>query len=231
MIYEYLIFNIFILSGPLLLFFWKRKDIFKPRIRPLLISIFLAATIFAIWDQLVVNYFWSFNPDYITGLFLADLPIEEVLFFITVPFACLFLWVNYNKRVNHDEARKLPLILILLAFLLGALLLSKRLVYSGSVSLIFSLVMMLDVFLKTKLFTKKSFLFFIFFITNALTFIFNLYLTARPVVVYNELVKTNINILTIPIEDFVFGMALISLTIIIYEKILSKRFFINSFKI
>jgi lycopene cyclase domain-containing protein len=223
MIYEYLIFNIIIISGPLFLFFWRRDNIIRPSIKPLVISIFWVFIFFVIWDQLVVNYFWFFNSKYILGLFLLNLPVEEVLFFITVPFSCLFLWVNYKKLFKEKNISNFSSYLMFFTFILAVLLLFYGKIYSSSVLLVFFAVIILDLFLKSHFFLKKSFIFFIFLITNGLTFIFNLYLTARPIVIYSELVKTNINIVTIPVEDFIFGMALVSLAVIIYEKNLLKR--------
>jgi Lycopene cyclase len=35
---------------------------------------------------------WSFNAPYISGVRVVNLPLEEILFFITVPDACLFIY-------------------------------------------------------------------------------------------------------------------------------------------
>jgi len=189
------------------------------------LSILCAFIFFVIWDELVINYFWSFNQKYISGFLIGRIPIEEVLFFISVPFACLFLWVNYKKlfvEIKEIKFFKNPLFLLLI--LVGAafsLFIGK--IYSGVVLSVFFLVIVVDSILKTKLFLQKHFLIFIFGVVNILTFIFNLYLTARPVVIYNTFLKTNINIISIPIEDFIYGMALISIVIIIYEKLNNRH--------
>lgn len=216
--YEYLIFNFFILAGPLFVFFLNKKWIIRPDFKPLIISILVTSVIFITLDQLAVNYFWFFNAKYITGLFLLYLPIEEIMFFVTVPFACLMLWVNYKDLFIERKIINLRRYLVVFLSILILLLFSYNKLYSSSVVFSFLVVLVLDFLLQTNLFVKKSFVLFIFLITNFLTFIFNLYLTARPVVLYNAIFKTNINIASIPIEDFVFGMSLISLVIILYEK-------------
>lgn len=223
MIYEYLIFNIIVSMGPLLVFFSRRKFVVKPNLKSLIMGILMAATFFVIWDYFVVNYFWFFNDKYITGLFIFNLPIEEILFFISVPFACLLLWVNYEKYFSKKIIKNLSIYLILSSLLLALVFLFFEKIYTSTVLFVFLGVVILDIFLRTNLFLKKTFISFIFIVVNILTFIFNLYLTARPVVMYNEALKTNINIITVPLEDFIFGMALISLTIIIYEKLKSKN--------
>jgi lycopene cyclase domain-containing protein len=217
MIFEYLIFNIVIILGPILVYLFGTNKMVKPNSRSMIYAILIGAAFFVIWDELVIDYFWSFNREYIIGFLIGKIPIEEMLFFISVPFACLLLWVNYKNYISNKIIKNFVPSLIALSFFLSCTFLIYGKVYSGTVFFVFFGVVIIDILLKTNLFTKKSFIIFIFGITNLLTFIFNLYLTARPVVLYNELIKTNINLITIPMEDFIYGMALIALVIIIYE--------------
>ena len=55
------------------------------------------------WDVFfTVREVWGFNPDYLTGLTLFHLPVEEWLFFVTVPFACVFIYECLNFYVKKD---------------------------------------------------------------------------------------------------------------------------------
>lgn len=56
-----------------------------------------------------------------------------------------------------------------------------------------------------------------------LTTLANGYLTARPVVVYEESLLTGLRIFRIPIEDYVFGLAHAALILTTYEYF-KKRF-------
>jgi lycopene cyclase domain-containing protein len=88
------------LAAPLVLSFSKKMDFYKYPAR-LGISLLLPFVLFFIWDVLVTSRgHWSFNPLYITGLKILNLPVEEVLFFLVIPFCGLFTWesVKYFTR-------------------------------------------------------------------------------------------------------------------------------------
>jgi lycopene cyclase domain-containing protein len=187
-----------------------------PTIKYAFISLGIVAFSFWVMDWKVTGWFWHFNPRYVSGFYILNLPIEEILFFITVPYSCLFLWVNVRPKIRYQQLRWIPPILILTFVLL--LLNVAPAAYTTSILILLALTILLDLLLKTNLFMDNRFLLFLMIVTM-FTFIFNWYLTARPVVIYEEMVKTNINILTIPIEDFIYGISLISLVFIIYERL------------
>jgi lycopene cyclase domain-containing protein len=75
--------------------------------------------------------------------------------------------------------------------------------------------------LRTKLIYKKNFWIF-WAVMFMLIVIVNGYLTARPIVLYNDNYFMNIRFITIPLEDFLFGFSLISSNVIIWEYFTGK---------
>ena len=97
---EYFIVLAVSLAGPLALSFSKEMDIWKYPAR-LLLSIGIPFIVFLIWDIIVTaRGHWSFNTSYTTGFNIVNLPVEEVLFFIVIPFCGIFTWesVKYFMR-------------------------------------------------------------------------------------------------------------------------------------
>jgi lycopene cyclase domain-containing protein len=216
---EYLIFNILIFIGPLILGLIP-KYYFMDKWMAFLSSIVVVGLPFIIWDVLVTNSHWMFNQKYVLGYYIAGLPIEEWLFFITIPFACLYTWEMIIKRKASREI-SLPVFVRYFFFLLppaGLILFLYGLQYTGLVLIFLSVGIVLDHILGIRLIYQDRFYVYIFFIV-LFTLVFNGYLTWRPVVIYGEAYQIGFRIFTIPIEDFFYGISMLYMNTIIYERI------------
>jgi len=90
--FEYFIVLALTLAGPLALSRSRELSFYRRPVR-LAAAIGLPFPVFILWDAAATaRGHWNFNPDYITGFMLYNLPVEEVLFFVVVPFAALFTW-------------------------------------------------------------------------------------------------------------------------------------------
>jgi len=62
---------------------------------------------FLIWDVIATaRGDWAFNKLYLTGIYFWGLPIEEILFFLTVPYACIFIFKTVNLYLK-DKVLKI----------------------------------------------------------------------------------------------------------------------------
>ena len=92
---------VLLLSGilPFIFSFWPPLR-FWSHWRALACSIGIIFAIYGSWDVFAAwRGHWYFNPEGVWGFRLAGLPLEEVLFFIVIPFCAIFTWeaINYLK--------------------------------------------------------------------------------------------------------------------------------------
>jgi len=218
MIWEYLIFNLIVLAGPIALSFEKGVH-YVGRWKAAFKSIFIILVPFIIWDSLVTGRHWWFNEQYITGVRLAGLPIEEWLFFITVPFSVLFIWEIFSRKTGNPVSKNLRFIKRIFAFFPvgGILLFILGKEYTGLSLIALGIAGILDAILKTDILARKNTYYYlgIIFLLNL---VFNGYLTGRPVVLYGEPFQIGIRIISIPVEDFIYGFSMLLMNTMLFEK-------------
>src|SRR5690606_34632188 len=104
--FTYLLINFFTILFPLVRSFEKKVDYYS-KWKYAFPAIAITALIFVIWDHFFTIWeVWSFNPEYITAVYFFSLPVEEWLFFITVPFACLFIYEVLKYFFPQDPLKQ-----------------------------------------------------------------------------------------------------------------------------
>ena len=209
--YTYLLLDAFTFFFPFVLSFDKKVAFYK-QWRYLFPPMIITAAFFIVWDVLFTQWgMWSFNPEYLTGIYLANLPIEEWLFFIVVPYACTFIYACLLAylpiRSKLDKGWRF--ILPLGVFLLIAGVIYWQQAYTFT-ALAFCGIALILLFVNRRQFASfraDGFLY-MFLISIVPFFIVNGFLTAMPVVQYNDSENLGIRLYTIPVEDTFYGMLL-----------------------
>jgi lycopene cyclase domain-containing protein len=89
--YLYLGVLLFAISYPLAQSF-ERRIRYATQWKYLFPGMLGTAAFFIVWDIWFTNLgVWEFNPRYVLGWFFLDLPVEEWLFFLIVPFSSVFI--------------------------------------------------------------------------------------------------------------------------------------------
>lgn len=215
---EYLLFNLLVFAGPAAMSFEKQIYFFS-KWRRAGLAIAPVALPFIVWDAAVTGRHWRFNSAYTLDWRVAGLPLEELLFFFTVPFAALFVWevIGFYLPDRNSAVAGGFAVLLGLAPLAGLLAFLSGREYTGIMLVALGLTAALDRLLQTRLLSGRRVLYY-FGATVVMNLICNGYLTARPVVIYSEAYQLGMRLGTIPIEDFGYGFALIMLVTILYEK-------------
>lgn len=152
---------------------------------------------------------WWFNTDYTLGFSIAGLPLEEWLFFICIPFSCVFTYYCLDKFFQWEWLSGFNNILvfasIIVCSLIALLHYDKMYTLVTAVSTILTLVF-LHFIVRADWIGKASWVYIIllpgFLIVNGILTGTGL---QSPVVNYNPAGFLGKRILTIPIEDAVYG--------------------------
>ncbi len=225
--YTYLLLNIFTIFIPLLRSFEKRVYFFS-KWKYLFPAIAITGAVFIIWDVIFTNMgVWGFNPKYLLGIDIANLPLEEWLFFITIPYACVFTYEALKYFVKTDYLA--PYAKQIGAFISVFCITVAITKYEHIYTLVTFSGLGVLVYLHTYVW-KTAYMgrfYFTYVIILIPFFIVNGVLTGtgieEQVVWYNNDENMGIRMGTIPFEDTFYGMLLILLNVTIYERLQNKK--------
>ena len=213
----YLLINFLTVLFPIILSFDKRVRFFQSW-KYIFPGLFISGLLFLFWDYLFTIYgVWSFNPDYVKGIYFLNLPIEEILFFVTVPFACIFIYECLNYYIKRDLLESVSVYISYLLITLCSVLLV--LFYDRVYSLI-TYGLLLVILLIAQFVINRKFLsrFYLAYLVSLIPFyIVNGLLTSIPVVMYNNEENMAFRVGTIPFEDHFYSMAMLLLNIMFFE--------------
>ncbi len=216
----YLILDLAVLAFPLALSF-DRKVAFYRQWRYVLPAIGINAVLFLIWDiYFTANGIWSFNERYTMGWSLAGLPLEEYLFFLVVPYACLFLYESIRVYTpwNPSGPWVFHLVALLNIGLITVAFLNSSRWYTFSSFLVAAFLLAVVRAQKASWLGRFGIFFLVslipFFLMNsALTGSF----TEEPVVIYNNDHNLGIRMGTIPFEDLFYSLTMLLLPLAVFE--------------
>ncbi len=210
--YTYLLIDAATILFPLLLSFDKKVAFYKLW-RHLWKGMLLTGTFFIVWDILFTrNGVWRFNDDYITGVKIAGLPLEEWLFFVTVPYACTFIYecllCYFPFRRKPDKGWNVMLFLVA-GLLIAGLMFSER-AYTFYTFVFCGITIFMLYLLRNKINSFRADVFLLAYLVSIVPFfVVNGLLTAIPVVIYNDTENLGLRLYTIPFEDIFYGMLLV----------------------
>jgi len=208
------------IAYPLLQSFESKLQFYK-KWKSLLPAILLCVIVHGSIDILFTNLgVWSFNPNYILGIKILYLPIEEWLWFIVTPYACVFIYEVLDYFFEDIKPSK---IIFKLSLFFGIALILIATIYHNNLytCFYFSLAALICFiafyfkpiwwgnFLRTYLVSLLPFLVMNGLLTGSFT--------ENPVVLYNPDHIIGYRLLNIPVEDTVFSFVILAEVIASYE--------------
>jgi lycopene cyclase domain-containing protein len=218
----YLVLNIASFSIPFLYSFEKKMNFIRLW-KSVFLSIILVAIPFIIWDVIFTSIgVWGFNTVYHHDLNLFGLPIEEILFFICIPYASIFTHyalIHFFKyfELSTKQVRIISVFLLSITFIV--LLFAYPKLYTTVNFALFMVLITYSLFVKDPILNRFYLTFLVILIPF---FIVNVLLTGSfiegEVVWYDNTENLGVRIGSIPIEDIVYAFNLLYPSLILIEK-------------
>ncbi len=227
--YTYLLINLLSISIPFIASFDKRLKFYKEW-KYFFPAMLITLAMFIAWDIYYTHIgVWGFNERYLTGINIVNLPLEEWLFFITIPYACVFTYKSLNFLVKKDyfknSAKTISWILVVLFLVVGILHIER--IYTSVTFIATAGFILLHLFvLKSQYLGRFYFAYMIilipFLIVNGLL---TGSMIEEEVVWYDDTQNLGIRLFSIPIEDSVYGLLLIMMNVTFLEIFRKKKTF------
>ncbi|MBD1429490.1 lycopene cyclase domain-containing protein [Sphingobacterium litopenaei] len=224
--YTYILIN-FLTIIICFVFSFDQRIRFDRYFKPFLMASVLVAIPFILWDVwFTAHGVWWFNKTYTLGIDLFNLPLEECLFFICIPFSCVFTYYCLTKFFNLDWANGFNNIIVFITVIVSAVVALKF--HDRTYTLVTAIatiatMVYLHFINKTEWIGEASL---IYFILMAGFLPVNGVLTGTglesPIVNYNSEEFLNIRIGTIPIEDAVYGYVMILWNLFFFKKFAAR---------
>lgn len=104
--YEYLILMAACVAITLPLEFLLRARVYR-RLPLMLPSVGVVLLVFGIWDVFgIARGHWTYNPEFITGIHLGIMPLEELVFFVVISLCALLSYEGVSTVLRWVAERK-----------------------------------------------------------------------------------------------------------------------------
>lgn len=224
--YYYLLLDLGSLAFPLIASFEPRIRFFS-KWRGLFAGIAAMAVVFLIWDAIfTANGVWGFNPRYLIGVYIIGMPLEEWLFFLFIPYSCMFLYEVMHYFVKRDVlvpfAKTFSIVLIIALVVIGLLHLDR--LYTTITFLCTGTFLAYHVFIAKSPWLGRFYMgYFVslipFFLVNG---VLTGWLLPEPIVWYNNEENLGIRMNTIPVEDSMYLLFFLLIVTMFYERFRPK---------
>lgn len=216
--YTYLWIDILTIAGPLALSFDKKVAFYR-KWPVLFYSIGLPALAYLIWDIIFTKMgVWKFNSEYILGPKILSLPVEEILFFISIPYSCLFIYecisVYFPNFKYYVVTNSLSWAMVLLSA--AAVIFYYNRLYTSITALLLLFTLLNHLLTKANRVLPHAILAWLISVVPML--IVNGLLTGLPILIYNDDHNLGVRIGSIPVEDFFYNLILMLWMIDLYSR-------------
>lgn len=195
--------------------------------KPYFAAIVSVGLFFIAWDvYFAYRNVWGFNDQYLVGLRILKLPVEEWLFFLLIPFSSNFIHYSLEYfvpkfQLSMKAANVITVILLLVGVAIATTNLDKT--YTVVNLSVFSVLMLSQLIFKWPYIRRFYISFAIiyipfFFVNSALTGSYS----ESPVVYYDPNEILGIRVGTMPLEDSFYCFSMLYGSVLVFEYLRRK---------
>jgi lycopene cyclase domain-containing protein len=207
--------------------FVKKTIVFFTEFKYMLPAIFFSGAIFILFNhRLQETGIISFNPAFLSGKFLFNLPVEEWFFLLIISLFSFSVYILITELFPNFERPNLFLVIsvvLLLGFGFGTWHFRQKLIP-------FFIFFLLSIYLGYTIFRNRFKMHLTkFYISYAIAvipyFLVRGLLFSLPVIFYNKDYTTGIRIFNAPVEEFGYFFLLMLINITIFEYLKDNRLY------
>lgn len=200
---------------------------FAFRFRYLLPAVIFNGAIFVMWnmrfDELGI---WNYNPEFLTGIYLINVPLEAWLSFLIIPVSAAYVFDLMKLRLEKFKQQNIFVALSLLLFIFMGILayLFRRNMFSFFTFFLTAIYLGYTVFRNR--FKQNYPAFYAAFVITLVPFmVVSTVAGILPIISYNADQIMGIALFAVPLERIFYLFLMLLITITIYEYLGERRYY------
>lgn len=225
--FTYLLIDFFTILVPFLFSFHPKLQFYKTW-KAFFPAVIVTGLLFIVWDAWFTGKgVWGFNSKYVIGVYAGNLPLEELLFFLCIPYSCVFTFFCLDLFIKRSFSLRTEHVITIVLLIISLVLIATQFdkLYTRYTFILLAVLLILTKYVFRISWLAKFYLIYLVLLIPFL--IVNGLLTGtgpdQPVVWYNNNQIIGPRILTIPFEDIFYGMDLVLMNVMIYRYLLKIK--------
>jgi len=210
-----------------LLFGSRNKVRIFPKLKYFIPAIIFSGAIFLIWDNRFSQIgIWTYNPEYLSGKEILNLPWERWLYYLIISWVSLFVYEWVKIKFGELKYDNVSLAICLVLFVLFGLVafFSRQKLYSFFTFFLLAIYFGYTIF-RNRFKSHLTSFYISFLILLIPYFILSVILVKLPVISYNSQYTLQFRLLQLPLENLVGFFLLHFINTTITEYLAERRFY------
>ncbi len=206
---------------------FKNKIRLFTRLRYLIPAVLFAGAIFIMWDIRFTEFeIWTYNPEYLTGINLLNIPVEKWLSLAIIPISGAYIYEGLKVKTENSDKSNIFIAISLVIFIVLAVLayIFRKNVFSFFTYFLTAIYLGYTIFRNR--FKSHYFAFYMTFLIMLIPFVFvSAFIGNLPIIAYSADQIMGLSIFAVPFEKFAYLFLMLLINLTIYEYLNERRYY------